>query len=378
MPKQIQDEQARHLLDPLRDTPARNTLSAASARRRYLSQVEEISKQGVSLSLIERLKLQRNPLHSAFPRRKERKPMFTTIATILTIVALALGGSGITVAAAQSSLPDDVLYGVKLWSEDAMLWFNNDPAVEWQMALEFAERRAEEVRTMVEKGEVPDQAVQTRLMQQIESTLRLAISLPLEQAVAALSQVQTRLMEKQQSMLQIWVNGSSAEAALVQARETIQNQLRIIQAGVEDPAQLQTQLQDQNRLQTESTGSGQGGSAPWMEATAAVENVTSNPPVQQPANGQQNGSVYSGTTWFITDSTTFQDLLDWGISQTSIESALGIAMPAPTEIIKTYLLSLGLDYSTLRSTLQSLVHQTTMPATPGSGQQGGSGSGGRK
>ncbi len=378
MPKQIQEEQARRLLELLRATPARNTLSAASARSRYLSQVEEISKQGVSLSLIERLKLQRNPLHSAFSRRKERKPMFTTIATILTIVALALGGSGITVAAAQSSLPDDVLYGVKLWSEDAMLWFNNDPAAEWQMALEFAERRAEEVRTMVEKGEVPDQAVQTRLMQQIEKTLRLATSLPLEQAVAALSQVHTRLTEKQQSMLQVGINDTNAEAAMVQARETIQNQLRIIQAGVEDPAQLQTQLEDQNRLQTESTGSGQGGSAPWMEATAAVENVTSNPPVQQPASGQPNGSAYGGSTGLINDNTTFENLLDWGISQTSIENVIGIAMPAPTEIISTYLLSQGLDYNSLRLILQSLVHQTIMPATPGSGQQGGTGGGGRK
>ncbi|MGB9521669.1 MAG: hypothetical protein ACPL6F_02825, partial [Anaerolineales bacterium] len=52
-----------------------------------------------------------------FWKRKEVQPMLNILGTIMIVMALAFGGSGATVAAAQYSLPDQPLYGLKIASE---------------------------------------------------------------------------------------------------------------------------------------------------------------------------------------------------------------------------------------------------------------------
>jgi hypothetical protein len=43
----------------------------------------------------------------------------------------------------------------------------------------------------------------------------------------------------------------------------------------------------------------------------------------------------------VTGVTTFQNLLDWGVSQETIETILGKAMPDPQTVIKDYAIQLG-------------------------------------
>lgn len=59
----------------------------------------------------------------------------------------------------------------------------------------------------------------------------------------------------------------------------------------------------------------------------------------------------------ITGKTTFQELLDWGVTQETIESLLGGAMPAPATPIKDYAVSKGLEFSSLKTKLQEAVEQ---------------------
>ncbi len=60
----------------------------------------------------------------------------------------------------------------------------------------------------------------------------------------------------------------------------------------------------------------------------------------------------SSTEKFVKGKTTFQEVLDWGVSQETIEQVMGIPMPNPLTKIKDYCNEKGLDFESIKSTLQ--------------------------
>jgi len=57
----------------------------------------------------------------------------------------------------------------------------------------------------------------------------------------------------------------------------------------------------------------------------------------------------------VKGSTTFQDLLGWGVAQTEIESILGEGMPAAETVIKNYYTEKGIEFSAAKAALQAVV-----------------------
>lgn len=57
----------------------------------------------------------------------------------------------------------------------------------------------------------------------------------------------------------------------------------------------------------------------------------------------------------VSGSTTFQQLLDWGVPQAAIESVLGGPMPAASSIAKDYFVAKGLEFSAYKLALQKEV-----------------------
>ena len=55
----------------------------------------------------------------------------------------------------------------------------------------------------------------------------------------------------------------------------------------------------------------------------------------------------------VTGKTTFQDLLDWGVTPAAIEAVIGAPMPSASMLIKDYLTSKGLEFSTVKGALQA-------------------------
>lgn len=58
----------------------------------------------------------------------------------------------------------------------------------------------------------------------------------------------------------------------------------------------------------------------------------------------------------VTGKTTFQNLIDWGLTQAEIEAVLGGSMPAPNVVVKDYATQQGLTFSELKSRLQAVVN----------------------
>lgn len=86
-----------------------------------------------------------------------------------------------------------------------------------------------------------------------------------------------------------------------------------------------------------------------VPATLPVENLAATTVATVAASDQTaSGQIIKG-------STTFQDLLDWGVAQSDIEAILGEPMPGAAVVIKDYATQKGLEFSVLKNPLQELL-----------------------
>ena len=79
------------------------------------------------------------------------------MASVILVIVLTLSAiGGGTAYAAQDSLPGDVLYPVKLGTEQMRMMLPGDDVVKAERALSFAERRIGEIEALAEKGRPQD------------------------------------------------------------------------------------------------------------------------------------------------------------------------------------------------------------------------------
>ena len=134
-------------------------------------------------------------------------------------------------------------------------------------------------------------------------------------------------------------------------------------------AEASTILKAQNRMQPDQA---RYLKTHIVQETPAEDNAVSEPAATMPVvNGQAvtpavaTEVVEAGETPLstehaaqerkVTGKTTFQDLIDWGVSQETIEAILGEAMPAPQTVIKDHLSAQGLEFSSLKTRFQTEV-----------------------
>ena len=175
--KELSDPQLIEQLEQLRETESRNPHAAAATRVAFLIEARNAA-QGVPGQPLQRLNEWMAAITTflAAPRKERGVPMYSTVLTLIVVLSLAFGGG--TVAAAQTSMPNGALYQIKILSEDARISISADQETQFQLALGFAARRMDEIRTMLQTGEVPPQAVTTRLQNQLNHVLSLAMNMP--------------------------------------------------------------------------------------------------------------------------------------------------------------------------------------------------------
>lgn len=195
--------------------------------------------------------------------------MFSTFGTLLLIAALLLGGGGATAVAAQTAEPDGALYPVKVWSEQVRYGLAGDDDARLELALQFANRRMAEIQNQFALGEVPDEALQLRLQNQLELALRLAAGLPPEEVPGALLRVQTAFQNQLRAAEAWQITGPAGEQVRQQVRAMLQERLNLCAEGLQDQLLLRQRLQQrqQNRNNLEPTLSGEGSLNPWTDGT---------------------------------------------------------------------------------------------------------------
>jgi len=280
--KTLSEQEMIEGLKALKDVPGRDPEIMKSSRNAYIAEVAKIrsavseSQESRRTGWIANLFIRKEPLR------------MSTLGTIVLIISLIAGGSGITAVSAQNSLPDGSLYPVKLLTEDIQFSFTRDAFLKWQLSMQLTETRMAEIRTMLLSGSTPSEAVIQRLNTRLEQTLQLVSNLGGDQATQALIQTQARLETQAQMMLQVQTSTPEGLAVVARVQQMIQERIRQTQTGIDNPVQLQQQLQQQTQQQLQQqqqtqtqlqtgTQTGNGGQ-PGTPTQQGKPQQTPNPP----------------------------------------------------------------------------------------------------
>ena len=279
------DSLVQERLALIRPVPARDPAGAARRRASFLEEAQSLNP-AVSDSPLRRHKGWISSAKLIF-RTKERSPMLATLASILLVVSILLGGTGITVLAAQDSLPDQPLYDLKTFSEDLRIRLLADQQSQLDLDLEFTARRVQELITLSRAGEAPPEAVFTRLQTHLNHALEHAAGLEQNRFPAALQKLQQALQTQEQKLGRAQAQTpSSSQSHLTRAREMVQIRLRLVEEGLKNPSILQERLRNQEQLHLraetgtatgaqhrgpEQTGPGAGtGPGPYVTGTPTL------------------------------------------------------------------------------------------------------------
>lgn len=250
------DPRLKGILQALQPSGVRDADAASRGKNRYLAQARQLAVTSTGLT---RLNQWIEDFKSIF-RRKENAPMFNTLISIFLVLATLLGGGGITVAAAQASQPGDFLYPLKTLSEDVFYQVTPGDQDRFTLALDYADRRMAEIQNLLDKNQVPPQAVQLRLQTHLQTALELSVK-NIAEAEHLLEQIRMRLEEQLHNRLQQANTNPEGEAVRQQVRETLQVHISWINDGLEKLTQMRPQTQNQQQTQQQGQP-GQNGEVP--------------------------------------------------------------------------------------------------------------------
>ena len=298
-------EDLRRLLETatsLHDIPVQHTSAARyqQGRNRMLAAVsEEFSNQAVSRNGFLRY-AQR--IFQPITRKEPFK--MTSLATLLLIVSTLLSGTGVTVYAAQGSLPNQTLYPVKLISEDVRTNLATSAQSRLNLSLDFADQRVQELNRMISAGQTPPPAVLLHWQQELDFALQQAARLNDAQMAQMLTQIQTRLLEQQQALTTM-LAATPTDPELLQAQTLLKTYLQGVALGLQDPAAFRQMFGA-----TAPLGSGTaypGSTVPAMTATPfpgaypapsqSPTHSTSVHPTQYPHDAWMTPGAVQGTSY---------------------------------------------------------------------------------
>ena len=146
--------------------------------------------------------------------------MFALAIKLMLVFAVLLGGAGVAAAAAQSSLPNEALYPVKLFIEEVQWGSAQGLEAQIDVQLDHAQQRVSEMVQLTDRGAAIPGDVPVRLQTQLQTALQIAAQLDDPSMQAALDRIQLRMQDQLREMEQLHLN--DAAQALTQAREMAQ------------------------------------------------------------------------------------------------------------------------------------------------------------
>ncbi len=312
------DGQLKNQFDRLRPVKPLNPQAVAEERAKFLAQGEQFRSLPVSEQLKPRHNGWINTIGLAF-QRKERIPMLNILLVVVMAIGFVFGGAGITVYAAQDSLPDEALYGVKTWSEDTRLSWANSAQERLELTLGFTQRRVLEIGELQAAGKTVTAGVITRLHEELNTALQLAAGMDEPQMVQALEQIRLQAATQSQTIATLAsAAAGGSDEDLEKLQERLREQAQMASTGQADPQGFRQQVRDRDRTSqptlapTEATaldageetptgkpgqggnGNGQGGQASKTPGQGAGE---PNPGVTpQPTGGSYGPGEQPSTT----------------------------------------------------------------------------------
>lgn len=183
--------------------------------------------------------LSRKPWQGLFSQRPALVPF---AAAVFLIFGLVFGSWG-TVYAAQDSLPNDLLYSVKLAGENLQLAFTADTEARISLLTAFTDRRVEEAKALALEGQPIPEELPARLDEQLEELSALTASLEEVATDDTIPGVQVHLHDRDQGMTNAMNgNGIPSDSGLNQLRTMLQQNHQLTQKGLVEPNEFQNRF----------------------------------------------------------------------------------------------------------------------------------------
>jgi len=225
----------------LHDVPGRSPDAEKTGRARFL---------GEAASLPAHSSYRQNlwGTFKSFVSGRPARLAFSAAAAVCLMLALLLVGSGTVVYAAQGSQPNQILYPVKLLSEDVRLRLAVNPQSQFQLNLTFADRRLDEIDKLAQSGQDPGTQVTDRLQNELNAALDSAANLESEGAVKALENMQANLQQHEDQLLKLQSQANPHAAAnYTRVVEMLKEKVSLAEQGVKDPQSIHQLLQQQQK-----------------------------------------------------------------------------------------------------------------------------------
>jgi hypothetical protein len=210
-----------------RQTPSLQPEVQRRLKNEFLTQIQQARPQSVTFSQQQRLNQQKTSNNSLVYRWRTCS-MTVKIISILIAVTILLGGAGAgTVMASQSALPDEALYPLKRWSEEVRLDLTSQPDKQLALHLDMADRRADEMVTLLAAGVPFDQELRLVLLTHLWMASQLTESC--EDPLLAQARVQSRLMAQEMKL-----TNAPEDALMTQTRSVLRQQIRLMDCTTEE------------------------------------------------------------------------------------------------------------------------------------------------
>lgn len=253
-------------LETLRPVEMPTSEALLADRNEFLYNIPAYRLQAVSPGPLARLKewIVHHLSWQLIYQGKEQRRMSTLFIKVMVIAGVVVGSLGGTAALAANSLPDSPLYPVKMVMEQVQVNMAADPAAQAVVVQNQVRTRIQEMVRLVEAGQVPDEAVLTRLQTQLHQALHLAAQAPDETMPGLLLQFRHEIKNQEQLLTQAQAQTvGSAEEALQQAKQWLNQAGQDVEYGLshqqefrfkyacagDDCEQTQQQIQTQEQNQ---------------------------------------------------------------------------------------------------------------------------------
>lgn len=278
------DYELRTRLDEIKPVPPRSENQRMLGRAKFLNEALKIE------STVSAQKFLR---HSRWIPFGKEKLLMNAVLSVIVIAGLLFGG-GATVNAAQGALPGEPLYTLKTAGEDFSLQIQNDPEEKVTHLMELAQIRAQEMVALAEAGEVPPEAVVTRLEQHIRQALQTCTSMDDATLDRTLLQVRDQLRQQDRDMDQLQLHASPETKLLLERTRTmLQTRLQLVEDGLLNHEQFRNAVRNgQDDESVPPTPQGEQNSEQNSEQNREQDNeqnLEQNTEQNRQQNGEQNG-----------------------------------------------------------------------------------------
>ncbi len=277
-----QDMEIIALVEKLREAPERLPQDMATGKAKFLAEAQTYPRP-----VVPGPNGHNKEWKSLFPRKVHPKLAF--IPTLIVIFMLIVfGGTGVTVYAAQSSLPDQPLYSVKLASEIIRTNLPASSQTRVDLAMDFADLRLQEALQLAAKGKPIPNSLWERMESHIDFGLLTVAGMDDQQLRQQLLKIQSRL-QLELDHLSVLKTGSRYSDMVEGIRAALLTRLQLVTIGLNDPAAFRKYMlsdQDHSDLLPVTTAS------PSPTITAAAT-ATPQPPQPTRISAPQATSTHS-------------------------------------------------------------------------------------